>query len=208
MTPPATTRSGRLWPILAAVGWLVAVVSGMFFVFQYAGRAAPPPAATTTWPADVTLARVPGKPTVVMLAHPQCPCTRASMNELAQIVTRAANDATYHVLFVRPAGVDDAWLHSDTYARASAIPGVIVTPDVRGEIAARLGAKTSGHVLVYDENGVLKFSGGITGARGHEGDNLGRQEVIAAVTRHSETGTGMATTKTYGCGLSEEPRIQ
>ena len=50
---------------------------------------------------------------------------------------------------------------------ASAIPGVIVTPDVGGRIAARLGAKTSGHVLVYDENGVLKFSGGITAARGH-----------------------------------------
>jgi hypothetical protein len=206
MTQPNRERLRRLWPVLAAVGWLVAVSAGMFVVFQYAGRAAPPAAATPTWPADVTLARTPGKPTVVMLAHPQCPCTRASMNEFAQIVTRASDAATYHVLFVKPPGVDDAWVHSDTYKRASAIPGVIVTADVGGKIAARLGAKTSGHVLVYDENGVLEFSGGITGARGHEGDNLGRQEVIAAVTRHAEG--GMATTKTYGCGLAEEPRIQ
>src|SRR5687768_11828955 len=114
------------------IGWLLAVSAGMAIVFTYSGRAAPPATPVLTWPADVTLAHAPDKPILVMLVHPHCPCTRASISELAQIVTVASGAATFHVLFMQPAGVGDEWLRSDTYARASSLPGVVVTPDPGG----------------------------------------------------------------------------
>ena len=38
-------------------------------------------------------------------------------------------------------------------------------------------AITSGQTLLYDTKGHLVFSGGITGGRGHEGDNTGRESI-------------------------------
>ena len=40
-------------------------------------------------------------------------------------------------------------------------------------------SKTSGQVVVYDAKGALLFSGGITAARGHMGDNAGRDRITA-----------------------------
>jgi hypothetical protein len=53
---------------------------------------------------------------------------------------------------------------------------VLADPD--GREARRLGVMTSGHVLLYDRAGRLLFTGGITGSRGHEGDNVGCESVI------------------------------
>ncbi len=197
-------RTGRLvgegWPVIAGVAWFMAVAAGMVAVFAYSGRPGDEAHAPSVWPAAVTLAREAGKPTVVMLAHPKCPCTRASLNELAQIVTRSEHKAAFHVLFMQPDGVDEAWAQSDSYGRARSLPGVVVTIDRHGATAAKLGVTTSGHVVVYDAAGTLRFSGGITSARGHEGDNVGRQSVIALVS--GEEGAS-ASTKTFGCDLRE-----
>jgi hypothetical protein len=195
-------KRGKAWPLVAAIAWLIAITTGMFAVFAYAAR--PGDAALGSpreWPADVTLARASDRPTVVMLAHPKCPCTRASMSELLHVVTEAQGRATFHVLFIQPDGTDDAWARSDTYARAKSLPGVEVTIDRRGEIAKKLGATTSGHVVVYDAKGALRFSGGITSARGHEGDNTGRQAVVALARGEA---TGAHDAKTYGCDLREK----
>ena len=44
---------------------------------------------------------------------------------------------------------------------------------------ARFGSATSGQTLLYDGDGALRFSGGITGSRSHAGDNAGRRSLVA-----------------------------
>jgi hypothetical protein len=64
--------------------------------------------------------------------------------------------------------------------------------------ARRFGARTSGQVVVYDPTGGLRFSGGITMARGHRGNNAGQQIVDMLV--HGGR-TERTTTPVFGCEL-------
>jgi hypothetical protein len=84
------------------------------------------------------------------------------------------------------------------WGTASALPNVTVLRDDDGVEAARFGAVTSGQTLLYDANGELIFSGGITGARGHAGDNAGRRALIALL-EHKEPFHRL--TSVFGCSL-------
>ena len=81
---------------------------------------------------------------------------------------------------------------------AAAIPGVRVLADGDGAAAAVFGAATSGHVLFYDAAGALRFSGGITAARGHQGPSAGGEAILTAM-RGGEPGRERALT--FGCSL-------
>jgi hypothetical protein len=52
--------------------------------------------------------------------------------------------------------------------------------------------------MVYDAGGALLFSGGITGSRGHAGDNAGRSSIVALLNRLPGTHT---STNVFGCSL-------
>jgi hypothetical protein len=135
----------------------------------------------------------------VMVAHPHCPCTRASIAELAQIMAHAPEGVTASVLFVKPSGAGSDWDDTDLRRSAAAIPGVSVTTDDNGVEAARFGAKTSGHTLVFDRNSTLVFSGGITGTRGHAGANAGESAVLAALRQQTPM---RGRTSVFGCSLA------
>lgn len=81
--------------------------------------------------------------------------------------------------------------------------GVKMVDDVEGKEAARFGAETSGHVMLYDKASRLIFSGGITGARGRIGDNPGARAVIAHLMGNSNERAGSPT---FGCLIREEAR--
>jgi hypothetical protein len=125
------------------------------------------------------------KPMLLMLAHPHCPCTRASVGELAQVMAHAVGKVNAYVLFVKPSGAGADWDDTDLRRSAAAIPGVMVLTDENGTEAARFGAETSGHTLVFDRNGTLIFSGGITASRGHAGANAGESAVLAALSQQA-----------------------
>ena len=112
--------------------------------------------------------------TLVMFAHPKCPCTRASLGELAKILTRCPNTVTPHVVFFKPSDTSEKWDHTDQWLTAAGTPGVNVIRDIDGVEASLFQATTSGQTLLYNAAGELLFSGGITLARGHAGDNPGR----------------------------------
>lgn len=149
------------------------------------------------WPAASTLLRRGDAATLLMLVHPQCPCTRASLAELGRLMDETRDRVRAYVLVVRPPGVPDSWARTELWGRAAAIPGVSVHMDLDGEEARRFGAVASGHVLVYDAAGRLRFRGGITGARGHEGDNPGRSRARAAILESHDAGEGPS----FGCAL-------
>jgi hypothetical protein len=165
----------------AAALWLALIGSGMHLLWRYKSTPGAAAAAPAGWPAGTRLVRAEHGPTLLMFAHPRCSCTGASLAELSRLV--AGQRGLFHakVLFALPEGVADDWLRSDTVQRARQLTGVEVRIDAGGFEAQQFGSATSGQVLLYDSAGRLLFSGGITGSRGHEGDNLGRARVAALI---------------------------
>ncbi len=104
-----------------------------------------------------------------------------------------------YVLFLKPKESDAEWQETDLRRSAASIPGVAVLSDVDGVEAYRFGAETSGHVLLYDHDGSLLFSGGITESRGHAGDNAGESVIEALVNNQSPA---RASTFVFGCALN------
>lgn len=140
-----------------------------------------------------------GQPTLVVFAHPRCPCSRASVGELALIMAKARGQVQARVWFYRPAGMPEDWAHTDLWHSASAIPGVSVAGDEGGAEAARFHATVSGQTLLYRGDGRRLFNGGITSARGHSGDNAGRSAVLALLQGHTFQAV---ETPVFGCALA------
>src|ERR1044071_7944035 len=88
-------------PVLVACFalWLVAVGSGRGVLVRYSAAPGMAAGAPALWPADSHLGRSPTLPTLVMLVHPKCSCSRASLGELAEIMTQAAGRGVGPVLF-------------------------------------------------------------------------------------------------------------
>jgi hypothetical protein len=196
-------RSGgqpdRLLVAVACV-WGLVVVAGLYALWRYergAGVGAAPPG---TWPADSPLARTADRATLVMLAHPRCPCSRASLEALNGIVARVRDRITAHVLFFKPSEFADTWARTDLWQTAAGLPDVRVRTDEDGREASRFGAATSGQVLLYDTDGGLRFSGGITPSRGHAGDSAGVEAILALVDGR---GAPVTASPVFGCSLRD-----
>jgi hypothetical protein len=117
----------------------------------------------------------------VLFLHPRCSCSQATVAELERILTRTADKLEASVVFYQPPDADEAWTQSNLCTSVSALPHVRVVADVDGVEARRFHVKTSGHALLYDNLGRLQFSGGITAARAHHGDNPGETAILALV---------------------------
>jgi len=179
--------------------WGIAVVVGMCGLVRYQMTpAAMAKAAPSRWPAGMSFAQEAGHLTLVMMLHPQCPCSRASVHELEVLMARCSGRIDARVLFVQPKDAPADWLDGDLWHQAKAIPGVFVSVDKDGRDAAEFGASTSGQVLVYDASGAIRFSGGITDGRGHEGDNAGLLSILSLVRNGKSS---ILTTPVYGCSL-------
>jgi hypothetical protein len=183
--------------------WVGSIASGLSVLWAYDNTPGDAAHAPADWPAASRLAPDANGPTLVVLAHPRCTCTAASLDELAELLVRTPHLPRVYVLFLKPVDVsgaeerewaEDAWL----WQRATRIPGVTVVRDVDGREAHRFDAFTSGQAMLYDAAGRLLFSGGLTGARGHAGDNAGRASLLALLTHE---GAHYSTTPVFGCPL-------
>lgn len=190
--------NSRRWLWVASALWLASAAAGLSVLWAYDNAPGQNALAPATWPAASALPRSADGPTLVVLAHPQCSCTRASLGELAEALARTPAPPKTYVLFLKPAGFSTDWAQSDLWRAAKSIPHVTVMRDDDGAEARRFGASTSGQTLLYDKDGALLFAGGITGARAHPGDNDGRRAIVALLTRGSADRTA---TNVFGCRL-------
>ena len=195
----------RQW-VLVAIGilWLCAVATGLRILLDYKTTPGVAAAAPGRWPADTPIRRDRGRATLIILAHPHCPCTQASIGELALLMAQVQGRVSAYVLFFKPTGYSEEWEKSDLWRSAAAIPGVTVLGDDGGIEAVRFHAPISGQTLLYDAEGRLLFSGGITASRGHAGDNAGRSAIVSLLT------TGVAErieTPIFGCSLHDPSAI-
>jgi hypothetical protein len=194
---PARQRSDR-WvrPLLSA--WLLGVLAGVCIFCRYTLIAGAPAQAPLHRLENSTLPRAQGRDTLVMVVHPQCPCSRASMSELAALAADCKNQVSIDILFAEVPGLVENTEETALWQAAAQIPGATLIADKKGALTHKLGATTSGQVFLYDADGALRFSGGITGSRGHAGNNTGRL-AIEAVLRNQVPST--VTTPVFGCAL-------
>ena len=212
---PDSPADRNPWQLgILTTAWLLLVAAGLAGLMAYAHRPGPSGRAPERWPADTPWRGATSQPTLLVFAHPKCPCTRAVVDELAWIMTRCGERLDCRVLFVQPEGKSLAWVRSDIWRAAASIPRVAVQADLEGRAAERFGAHTSGHVLLYDSGGRLQFEGGITPSRGHRGANRGRDRIVelaggrggsAVPPRGDRTGDatppGIDSTRVFGCPL-------
>jgi hypothetical protein len=191
-------RRGYVWLGAVLLLWLGGVGTGLWAVWAYDNRPGLAATAPPQWPSATALVASATGPTLVFLAHPQCTCTRASIDELAEILARASERPRTYVLFLKPSGVDDGWERTELWRRAAVLPGVRVLRDDNGVEARKFGVETSGQTLLYDKRGTLIFSGGITGSRGHAGENAGELSLISLL---SDGRPDRRATNVFGCPL-------
>jgi hypothetical protein len=197
------TGIGNFGIAMFAAVWLGAVVFGQRVMLNYDYAAAAPGAPPSLWPKDSSLPRTEGLATIVVVAHPHCPCTRATIEELARLMAHLQNRATAAVVFVRPPGVSEDWTKTDLWESAARIPGVTAINDTDSVEATRFGAQASGQTMLYSAAGDLQFTGGITASRGHAGDSVGQSAVASLVTTgHSSVNH----TSVFGCSLRNPER--
>lgn len=197
--------------MLIIVGWLGLVACGLGALANYGATPGAVGEVPNVWPTDaaegLTLAQ--GSLTIVLAVHPRCPCTRATINELERTLARAGEQPTIYALIFEPAlevdtDPDESFARTQIRTRLSDLPGVVMVRDPGSEIASRFGAMTSGHTLVYDADGSLRFSGGLTPTRAHEGPNTGSASLIELLNG----GAAIADdAPVYGCPLCPDSPV-
>jgi hypothetical protein len=194
---PMSRKERGLW-ILFGVLWLGALGVGGARLWAYKTTPGAAARLQQRWPEASRIPRDGARPTLVMMAHPHCACTRASVGELENLMQRLRGRLAARVVFVVPKGVARSWAETDTWRTVQSSPGVSSWIDEGGVEAARFGAQTSGQVFLFAADGRLLFSGGITPIRGHLGDSAGQERIVSLVT----TGRAdAATSRVFGCAL-------
>ncbi len=189
----------RVGIVALLLTWSAVVSGGFALLLRYKNTPAEAHRPPARWPRESRLARAANpRATLVLFAHPECPCTRASVSELARLVAGAQERLAAHVVVVRPSDAPESWDDSELRQRAASIPGAAVTRDDAGVEAARFRAAASGYAVLYDADGRLRFSGGLTSSRGHEGDSFGRRRILAVLSGQTPD---REDAPVFGCAL-------
>src|SRR5262245_16749203 len=83
--------------------WLLVVGFGLFRLWSYAMTPGPGADAPKSWPAATRVERDPSRATLVMFVHPQCACSRASLEELNVLMKSVHDRLAVRVFVYRPA---------------------------------------------------------------------------------------------------------
>jgi hypothetical protein len=178
--------------------WAIGLIFGIRALWAYETTPGIPAMPHEAWPANVSLVRDNHRATLVMMVHPNCPCSRASVGELEMLMSHRPNLLDAYVVFERMAGMAEDPATSDLWKSAARIPGVKIIDDAQGALPAKFHAQTSGQVFLYDASGSLRFSGGITESRGHAGENEGRTAIEAILNAQTPK---LTRTPVFGCSL-------
>ncbi len=190
--------SKSLLKLAGVVLWGLGIAWGLAYAWRYETTPTESVVARDRWPAESSCTLASDRPTLVMFVHPHCPCSRASLEELAALMTHCRDRLSAQVMFFQPSSSPGDWSRTDLWESAARIPGVVPRVDAEGVEQRRFGAGVSGEVYVYLPDGQLLFHGGITAGRGHAGENAGRAALESFLLRGEVAARG---TPVYGCEL-------
>lgn len=185
--------------------WFAALIAGFAALTRYdltpgsRGAVASDPEGAHS---RIPLARSDSSWTLVVFAHPECPCTGATLENVDRLAAENGDRLEVRIVIV-PISDSAAGGSGRNVARARELTRAEIVRDDSGSIARSFGVATSGDALLFDPSGRLRFRGGLTDGRGHAGDGIG----IASVRRWI-LGSGVdhvpAETPVFGCPLFDE----
>lgn len=190
---------------IAVALWIPMVAFGINMLLKYSTTPGQPASPPLNWPHRTDVKHRDGQATLLMFAHPQCVCSRASLGELAILMAHERSRVDASVFFYYPKEEQSEWARTDLWQTAQNIPGVHTFEDRDAAVAKSFGVFTSGQTLLYDAAGRLVFSGGITAYRGHSGDNAGRSVITQLLQFDTRVAKQLPlTTPVFGCSLRTE----
>lgn len=184
----------------AFVLWLALVWLSLLWLTDHDSQPSPGAIAPARWPRFSSLPFSSHDPQLLIFLHPHCPCAQASLNELARL--RAACPRPFQILAV--VGLPGRLSSADAVPmvkRLHQIPDAKIFLDQDLLEGRRFGCYTSGQVLLYSPQGRLRYQGGLTGSRGHEGDNSGLAAALEALV---EDGPEITNRPVFGCALRKD----
>lgn len=176
------------------VGCIVAAFGALQFYAVKAGPAHAPAQGATPF---LNQHRQAGRPLLVMAVHPLCPCSEASLAELGDLLARSRGTCDALLLQFHPEDGLADWPAGPASRQLGGV-NVPVVLDRGGAKAAAIGAATSGHALLVDARGEIRFQGGITVSRGHRGRAPAQDAILAIVAGGQPA---LASAPVYGCAL-------
>ena len=187
-----------IYRIALLISWFACILICLIYELHYEVTPGSKAHPASSWPIQSSIPLSRSGYTLIMLAHPKCPCTRASLFELQYIIGHSQSPVSCYILFYHPAGVVKGWMQSPLYHEAVSIPGVKALRDLNGELASKFRGSVSGQTYLYNSKGELLFSGGITFSRGHEGTNPGEESVLAILAGQKPICT---SSPVFGCSI-------
>ena len=187
--------------VILLAAWCVALVPGFRYLLAYERTPGTQSAAPRSWPAGIALTRSPTTPTLIVAMHPRCTCTRATLTELEAFAAEPHPAVTTTLLIYQPESTQEpnAWRDLSIYAAAQKSLNAKIVLDPGGRLAEKFGAETSGEALLYAADGTLRYQGGVTGARGMQGNNAGLTTLRAALAQ--PTSSQPLSKPVFGCAL-------
>lgn len=196
----------KIFITMGIILWLAAIGYGLVYLGRYETTpGAKPDSPPGKFPSLSLIVPEKTGATLIFFAHPKCPCSRASMSELARLIPEVGSRMAVYVILSKPPGSPADWENTDLRSSAERIPGVKFIVDENEVETDIFGVRTSGTALLYDADGNLRFQGGITRSRGMEGDNAGRSAIAALVNSNF---SDYSETTVYGCPLQNLPDDQ
>ena len=179
------------------VVWLCCSVGALYGLTVHTSRAGAMDAAPSVWPATSKLPVSASFKSVVFVGG-QCGCSRATLAEVGRLAAALGERCQWVIVLSPSADRSDQTLEESLAQLARAIPSAQVLIDHEGKEAASFHVRTSGEVLLYDHLGQLRFHGGITPARAHEGFGIGQVAICDWVLHHY---SAISDCQVYGCPL-------
>jgi hypothetical protein len=180
---PAISTSRQRSVLLRTFRWGLLVASlasaslGWMWLLEHAFRPTATRDFVAQWPCGARPVPAEADTRIIVFAHPYCPCTRATLDQLDQSLTRFPHNTFVRVVFTTAGlhGRDIA--ESGLVAFARRMPRVDVYLDETAEETLRFQARVSGEVLAFDRSGNCQFHGGLTSGRGHRGESTGQRQL-------------------------------
>ena len=157
-------------------------IAGSHYLMTYAGAAGKSVAVTNDWPSDSQLEKKDAYH-LVMFLHPGCGCSKASLAELSRLMADQS-ELSAQIIFMKSAKLEKLFSENSLVNQAKLIPRSKIFYDQDGAEALRFGAETSGLTHLYKKSELL-FAGGLTMARGHEGESVGKNAILSHL-KHQE----------------------
>jgi hypothetical protein len=193
-------RPARRVSLFAVAGlvWCASLATAWNQLYSHAYRPAKTDRVVDLWPQDTILGASSQRFRIVIFVHPLCPCTQATLEELDESLTRIPADVAVDAVAVTTGLSADEVESSRTVESLQRMPRVTLHLDASGREQRAFGAVVSGETFAFDREGRLAFHGGLTPARGHQGDSAGQKllEELACGRRHAP-----CEAPVFGCRL-------